>query len=173
MFKCKACRRQISESSGTLFAWRKLPIRDYLIAIVIFVNAVKGISALQLGRDLDVQYKTAYVLAMKLREAMAAEVRGVVQGGEGVEVEVDGCYVGGHVRPENKKEDRKDRRRAENQSGKRQVVVVARERGGKTVTMVFGTEEEGASFIKAPLTGTPPCTLMKPPAGTPCTPASP
>ena len=149
VFKCKACRRQFSETSGTLFAWRKLPIRDYLIAIVIFVNAVKGISALQLGRDLDVQYKTAYVMAHKLREAMAAEVRGVVLGGDGAEVEVDGCYVGGHIRPENRKEDRKDRRLAENQTGKRQVVVVARERGGKTVTMVFGSEDESAGFIKA------------------------
>lgn len=149
VFKCKACRRQFSETSGTLFAWRKLPIRDYLIAIVIFVNAVKGISALQLGRDLDVQYKTAYVMAHKLREAMAAEVRGVVLGGDGAEVEVDGCYVGGHVRPENRKEDRKDRRLAENQTGKRQVVVVARERDGRTLTQVFGSEDESIAFIKA------------------------
>jgi transposase-like protein len=149
VFKCKACRRQFSETSGTLFASRKLPIRDYLIAIIIFVNAVKGISALQLGRDLDVQYKTAYVLAHKLREAMAAEVRGVVLGGDGADVEVDGCYVGGHVRPENRKEDRKDRRLAENQTGKRQVVVVARERDGRTVTQVFRSEEESVAFIKA------------------------
>ncbi|HEY0833643.1 MAG TPA: IS1595 family transposase [Azospirillum sp.] len=149
VFKCKACRKQFSETSGTLFASRKLPIRDYLIAIVIFVNAVKGISALQLGRDLDVQYKTAYVLAMKLREAMAAEVRGVVIGGDGADVEVDGCYVGGHIRPENRKEDRKDRRLAENQTGKRQVVVVARERDGRTVTGVFPSEDAATSFIKA------------------------
>ncbi len=115
---------------------------------MIFVNAVKGISALQLGRDLNVQYKTAYVLAHKLCEAMAAEMRGVVLGGEGADVEVDGCYVGGHVRPENEKKDRKDRRLAENQTSKRQVVVVARERGGKTLTMVLKSEEEGAAFIK-------------------------
>ena len=45
-------------------------------------------------------------------------------------------------------QDRIDRRLAENQTGKRQVVVVARERGGKTVTMVFGSEDESLSFIK-------------------------
>ena len=67
------CRHQFSVTSGTIFASRKLPIRDYLAAIAIFVNAVKGISALQLGRDLDVQYKTAFVLAHKLREAIGAE----------------------------------------------------------------------------------------------------
>ena len=40
------------------------------MAIAIFANAAKGTSALQLGRDLDVSYKTAFVLAHKLREAM-------------------------------------------------------------------------------------------------------
>src|SRR5438309_1340689 len=54
LFKCKACNHQFSVTSGTIFASRKLSIRDYLLAIAIFVNAVKGISALQLGRDLDV-----------------------------------------------------------------------------------------------------------------------
>jgi transposase-like protein len=71
IWKCAACLRQFSVTSGTIFANRKLPIRDYLAAIAIFVNAVKGISALQLGRDLDVQFKTAFVLAHKLREAMS------------------------------------------------------------------------------------------------------
>jgi hypothetical protein len=63
-------------------------------------------------------------------------------------VEIDGCYVGGHIRPEKRKEDRKDRCLAENQTGTRQVVVV-RERGDKTMTMVFGSEDESAGFIKA------------------------
>lgn len=69
--------------------------------------------------------------------------------GEGVDVEVDSCYIGGHIRPENRKEDRKDRRLAENQTGKRQVAVVARERDGRTVTQVFRSEEEIFAFIKA------------------------
>ena len=73
VFKCQACSRQFSVTSGTTFHSRKLPVRDYLMAIAIFVNAAKGISALQLGRDLDVSYKTALVLAHKLREAMAAD----------------------------------------------------------------------------------------------------
>ncbi len=41
-----------------------------LLAIVIFSNATKGISALQLSRDLDVQYKTAWVLSHKIRESL-------------------------------------------------------------------------------------------------------
>jgi hypothetical protein len=48
-----------------------------LLAIAIFVNGAKGHSALQLSRDLSVTYKTAFVLAHKLREAMAAEHTGL------------------------------------------------------------------------------------------------
>jgi len=63
IFKCKACDHQFSVTSGTIFASRKLPHRDMLMAIAIFVNGVKGHSALQMSRDLDVQYKTAFVLS--------------------------------------------------------------------------------------------------------------
>ena len=73
LFKCKGCGKQFSVTSGTTFHGRKLAIRDYLMAIAIFANAAKGTSALQLGRDLDVSYKTAFVLAHKLREAMGAD----------------------------------------------------------------------------------------------------
>src|ERR1700691_129338 len=61
---------------------------DYLAAIAIFCNEVKGKSALALSRDLDVQYKTAFVLAHKLRETMATELRGMKLGGTGRTVEV-------------------------------------------------------------------------------------
>ena len=74
-FRCSACRRDFSPTSGTLFAFHKLEIRDYLAAVVIFCDEVKGKAALALSRDLDVQYKTAFVLAHKIREAMASEVK--------------------------------------------------------------------------------------------------
>ena len=144
IFKCQECTKQFSITSGTIFASRKLPIRDYLLAIAIFVNGAKGHSALQLSRDLDVQYKTAYVLAHKLREAMAAEqIDATVQG----EVEIDGAYFGGYVKPENKKEDRIDRRLAENQSGKRKAVVVMRERRGRSLPFVFEREGDALPTI--------------------------
>ncbi len=75
------------------------------------MNAVKGVSALQLGREIDCQYKTAFVLAHKIREALASEAEGMQLAGE---VEVDGAYFGGKVRPANHQEDRRDRRKAEN-----------------------------------------------------------
>jgi len=145
IWKCKACNHQFSVTSGTIFASRKLAIRDYLAATAIFVNAVKGISALQLGRDLDVQYKTAFVLAHKLREAIAKEQSEAQLSGV---VEVDGAYFGGHIKQENQKADRKDRRLASEQTGKRQSVVVARERQGKTLPFVVAKEADAVALIR-------------------------
>ena len=81
------------------------------------MNGAKGHSALQLSRDLGVQYKTAFVLSHKIREAMASQIPAELSG----EVEVDGAYFGGYVKPRNYKENRRDRRLAENQSGKRKL----------------------------------------------------
>jgi transposase-like protein len=148
-WRCKACRKDFSLTSGTLFAFHKLPLQVYLAAVAIVLNEVKGKSALALSRDLGVQYKTAFVLAHKIREAMASEMKGAVIGGVGRTVEVDGCYVGGHVRPENQKTDRKDRRLADSRTGKRRVVVAVRERGGRTLTAVFNSEAASVAFIKA------------------------
>ncbi len=143
-FKCAACGHKFSVTSGTIFASRKLPIRDILAAIAIFVNAAKGHSALQLSRDLDVQYKTAFVLSHKIREALSAEPINAVAAGE---VEIDGAYFGGHIRPENRKEDRPDRRLASNQNGKRKVVMIMRERGGRALPFVVRSEAAGAEIV--------------------------
>ncbi len=110
---------------------------------------MKGKSALALSRDLGVQYKTAFVLAHKLREAMASECRGVKLGGEGREVAVDGGYFGGYVKPANLKENRRDRRFAINQNGKRKVVVVIRDKDGRTIPATFGSEGASLNFIKS------------------------
>jgi transposase-like protein len=146
-FKCKGCGHQFSVTSGTIFASRKMAFVDLLAAICITVNAAKGVSMVQLSRDLDCQYKTAFVLAHKLREAMALEVHtGEILKGH---VEVDGAYFGGHVRPENAKADRKDRRLKANQSGNRRVVVVLRERHGRTLPVVTMAEAEGVALVHA------------------------
>lgn len=145
-FKCKGCHHQFSPTSGTIFASRKMAYVDLLAAICIVTNGAKGVSALQLARDIDCQHKTAFVMAHKLREAMASEVAGETLNGT---IEVDGAYVGGHIRPANKKEDRIDRRLAQHQSGKRRVVVVARERQGRTLTTVTKSEADGVDFVRA------------------------
>jgi transposase-like protein len=148
-FRCRACVKDFTITSGTLFANHKLPLRAYLAAIAIFCNEVKGKSALALSRDLNVSYKCAFVLLHKLREAMAEELKGCVIGGEGKVAEVDGGYFGGYIKPANHRENRRDRRLARNQNGKRKVVVIVRERGGNSVPAVFKSEAKAMSFLRA------------------------
>jgi transposase-like protein len=143
-FKCKACHHQFSVTSGTIFASRKLSFADLLAAICLFVNGSKGRSSVQLSRELGVQYKTAWVLAHKIRESMQDEYEGRKVSGE---VEIDGAYFGGHIRPANKVEDRVDRRRARHQTGTRRVVVAIRARKGRTLTFVTKTEADGVDLV--------------------------
>ena len=163
------CGKQFSVTSGTTFHGRKLPMRDYLMAIAIFANAAKGLSALQLGRDLDVSYKTAFVLAHKLREAMGADQAKYSPKGH---VEIDGAYFGGHRKPANFKANRVDRRLAEHQTGKRRVVVVMRERQGRTLPFVVKAEDEGVAVIASRVRPAAPSMPTRPRTGMSCTPAS-
>ncbi len=144
-FKCVGCEHQFSVTSGTIFASRKMSFTDLLAAIVIFVNGAKGVAALQLSRDLDCQYKTAFVLTHKLREAMAREQASVQLNGI---VEIDGGWFGGHVRPENRKEDRKDRRLKEHKSDKRQCVVIMRERKGRSLPFIVANEGDACPIVR-------------------------
>ena len=145
VFKCKACHRQFSATSGTLLAYRKLPFRTLLMALSLFVNAAKGLSSLQLSRDLGLHAKTAFVLLHKLRCALTSNSAATILSGV---VEIDGGWFGGHIRPENHRVARIDRRRREHQNGKRLCVVVMRQRGGPTVTTVVKHEAEAVPIIR-------------------------
>jgi transposase-like protein len=145
LFKCKACHRQFSVTSGTLFASRKLPFQVLLLAIGLFVNAAKGISSLQVSRDLNVHAKTAFVLLHKFRCGLLESTSAVALNGV---VEIDGAWFGGHVRPRNHRVERIDRRRRKHQNGKRRCVVVMRQRGGPTVPIVTTREAEAVPVIR-------------------------
>lgn len=94
-WKCSGCRRKFSVTSQTLFHSRKLSIRDYLAAIALFCNGLKGVAALHMARDMNINPKSAFVLLHKLREAMGAEVHGDNElGGADRQAEVDGAYFG-------------------------------------------------------------------------------
>ncbi len=81
----------------------------------------------------------------KLRETMALETRETRLEGE---VEVDGAVFGGHVRPANARDDRVDRRLLASRSGKRRVVVVPRQRGGRTLPRTFLREAQAVDFAR-------------------------
>lgn len=81
-----------------------------------------------------------------MREAIAlARAEGALSGN----VEVDGAYFGGYVKPRNRREDRKDLRRRQHQTGTRQVVIVARETKGRTLTHVAKSEAAGVAFARS------------------------
>jgi transposase-like protein len=148
-FRCKACAKDVTITSGTLFAAHKAPLRAYLAAIAVFMNEVKGKNALALSRDLGMSHKACWVMLHKMREAMAEEFRGRKIGGSGKVAEIDGAYFGGYVRPANFKRDRIDRRLLENRTGKRQSVIIVRERNGNSLPAVFRSEGAALAWIKS------------------------
>lgn len=146
IFKCKECGRQFSVTSGDKFhASRKMSFRDILLAYVIFVNGVNGHAALHLSRELKCAYKTAFVLAHKLREAIGTlQKPGKLTGF----VEIDGVLVGGHQKKANYKKNRKDMRAS---NPKRQTIVNLRERrrGGRIISFVCRSEADAIPVILA------------------------
>lgn len=150
-WKCRDCYKAFSVTSGTVFHCHKLPLQLILGAIVLYANAVKGISALQMSRDLNVQYKTAFVLLHKVRETIWHAKDETLLCGE---VEIDGGYVHTYVRPKNKKKDRPNKTLAENQNPDKCVMLVLRERHpqkkkGAKKTRIFILKSENQRDINA------------------------
>src|SRR5579859_7586003 len=117
LYQCLACGKQFSATSGTIFNDTHLPLTKWFLAIALICEAKKGISACQLQRHLGVNYRTAWHLAHRIREAMqegASLLTGVV--------EVDETYVGGKVKRKGKPFVKKE---------KKDVVLGMIERGGK------------------------------------------
>lgn len=148
-FRCLNCGRLFTVTSGTALAYLKLPLRLVLILVAQWAIAPKGRAARYLSQSFGLNYRTVFSLCHKLRHAMTSDVVGQQIGGPGVEVEADGCYLGGHVRPTNWVINRRDRRFARNKSDKRRVVVVVRERrpNGRTLVFVVKHERQGAALI--------------------------
>ena len=116
LYRCGDCKKQFSLKVNTVMHDSHLPIRTWLMAFSIMCSAKKGISALQLHRQLGFgSYKTAWHLAHRIRHAMKQEpLKGLLKG----EVEVDETYIGGKPRKYSK-EKRKPGR------GTKKVPVVA------------------------------------------------
>jgi transposase-like protein len=106
IYQCTVCGKQFSATSGTIFSDSHLPLTKWFLAIALICEAKKGMSAKQLERHLGVNYRTAWYLAHRIREAMT-EGFSLLTG----EVEIDETYVGAKVlrkgRPYVKK-DKKD-----------------------------------------------------------------
>ncbi|NQD37788.1 IS1595 family transposase [Permianibacter sp. IMCC34836] len=94
-WRCKHCTRTFSVTSGTVFADRKLSFKDILRADFLFAASAKGISHVALATQMGVAYKTAMVLAHKLREALYHSRDTSPLSGE---IHIDGGHFGGKPR---------------------------------------------------------------------------
>lgn len=91
--RCGPCKKQFTVKVGTVFESSHVPLNLWLQAVYLMCSSKKGISSHQLMRVLDVQYKTAWFMTHRIREAMASGKLPPL-GGEGATVEIDETFIG-------------------------------------------------------------------------------
>lgn len=91
LHECSRCGRQTSLTAGTVFHGSRKPLRLWFLAMFLFVSSKRGISALELSRQLGLSQTTAWSWLHKLRIAMEDRMRQLLDD----VVEVDEAYIGG------------------------------------------------------------------------------
>jgi len=124
LFQCNSCREHFTVTVGSVMERSHIPLPKWVLGFHLMAASKKGISAHQLHRMLGIQYKSAWFMAMRIREAMRemAPSESGPLGGKDKVVEVDETYVGGKAR---------------NQKGKvppKEAVVALVEREGRVVS---------------------------------------
>lgn len=93
LYQCNGCREQFTVTIGTIFEDSHIPLYKWLTAIYLMCSSKKGVSALQLQRNLELgSYRTAWFMAHRIRWAMTQDPMNLMLKGV---VEVDETYVGG------------------------------------------------------------------------------
>jgi transposase-like protein len=127
-WKCGACRKKFSVTSGSIFEGSHIPVGKWIFAVYMMCSSKKGISANQLARELNVSYKTSWFMCHRVREAMLQEpLAGMLGKGDDF-VELDETFVGGK-----KRNNRHKNRTA--QAGKKVAVMTLLDRAGDVKTV--------------------------------------
>lgn len=119
-YRCNQCHEDFTVCTGTIFERSHIPLHKWLYAMYLLVTARKGISSLQLSKQIGVTQKTAWFMLHRLREACGSDLNKL----QGV-VEVDETHLGGI---EQNKHESKKLRAGRGAVGKATVVGL-RERG--------------------------------------------
>ncbi len=120
----QSCRKHFTVKTGTVMHSSKTLTQNWIITLYYVLTARKGVSAMQLSKELGVQYRTAWYLLHRVREACASgelTLNNIV--------EIDETYIGGL---EKNKPVKKRQKQGRGTVGK-QAVLGLRQRGGKTL----------------------------------------
>lgn len=129
-YRCNQCKEDFTVRTGTIFERSHVPLHKWLYAMYLLVTARKGISSLQLSKEIGVTQKTAWFILHRLREACGKDLTKL----QGI-VEIDETYVGG--REANKHEGKK-LKAGRGPVGKTPVLGMReRGKGGKTLAMTL------------------------------------
>ena len=123
-YECKSreCRYQFSVTCGTIFHDSHLPLSKWFLTAYMMIESKKGVSALQIKRELGVAYQTAWHLCHRIRAAMRDSFPMPLRG----RVEVDETWIGGESRGKGR-----------GYTGNKALIVGAIQRGGKIILKVI------------------------------------
>jgi transposase-like protein len=99
LFHCNSCEQAFTVTVGSVMERSKIPLTKWVLAYHLTAASKKGMSAKQLQRMLGLTYKSAWFLAMRIKEAMNGDAKaGGPLGGTGKVLESDETFVGGKAK---------------------------------------------------------------------------